>query len=108
MTIKVEPENDNLKILKWLRQLREFWPYLKLTNELQIRMDELDKEIVGTIWEWKLKYTSLDLKRVERKILQQFIELPENLIKEFDNITVQDELEEMIEVPDWLKGAMNK
>lgn len=79
-------ELDDNKVLKWLRQLREFWPYLRLCNEIQLRIDELSNEIIDTIWDNKLKYTSQDLKRVERLVLKQFIELPENIIAEFDNI----------------------
>ena len=86
--------NKELKALQSIKQLQQFPAYLKICNELEVRIQELDEEIIGMIWEWKLKYTSLDLKRVERMILQQFIELPVNLIQEFDAITETIDKEE--------------
>ncbi len=78
--------NKELKSITWLRQLSEFWPYLRLCNELQKQIDWLWEEIIGSIGEWEKKYTMIDLKRVERLLLQQFLELPEHLIEEFDSI----------------------
>lgn len=82
------------KKLKSILQLKEFWPYLRLVNEIQKRIDDLDEEIINSLWEWEQKYTAMDLRRVERQILSQFISLPDNIIQEFDNITTTEDKKE--------------
>ena len=86
--------SKEINSIKSIKQLLLFPAYLKIINELQGRLSDLDEEIINTIWEWELKYTSLDLKRVERQIIQQFITLPENLLEEFDNIVIANDLDE--------------
>ena len=98
--------NKELKALQGMKQLMQFWPYLKLVNELELALKSIDEEILDTIWEWRLRYTSLDLKRVERKVLQTFINMPLDIIKEFDNIIeVAEEKTDISEIPDWLKWS---
>lgn len=82
-----------LNSYKQMKQLLDFWPYRFLMNILVERIWELDWEIIENIWEWELKYTSLDLKRVERMILKQFLEMPEKILEEFDNIVEVKEKE---------------
>ena len=78
--------NEKLKELQGLKQLLVFPSYLRLITEFEARIKDLDKEIIETIWDNEVKYTALDLKRAERMILNNFIELPLNIIQDFDNI----------------------
>lgn len=89
--------NKELKALQGMKQLLSFPGYLRLITELELRIKDLDKEIIETLWDNEVKYTALDLKRAERIILQQFIELPHNLIETFDNIFDVEEEKDIID-----------
>jgi len=86
--------SKELNALKGMKQLQNFPPYLKLCNEIELQIQDLDAQILDTIWENELKYTYMDLKKVERLLLKQFLELPENIISSFDNIVETVDKEE--------------
>jgi len=83
--------NKELKALQGMKQLKLFPAYLRLINELELKVQDLDVEIIESFWEWEMKYTALDLKRVERMTIKLFMELPDNIINSFDNIVEVDE-----------------
>jgi len=97
--------SNELNALKGMKQLMWFWPYLKLCSELQKQIDALDEEILNTLWENEKKYTLMDLKKIERLLLKQFLDMPSDIIKEFDNIitTAEANVENNNSIPDWLK-----
>jgi hypothetical protein len=47
----------------------------------------------------------MDLKKIERLLLKQFLDMPSDIIKEFDNIitTAEANVENNNSIPDWLK-----
>lgn len=77
-----------MKEIWYLKALKKAYAWKILEEELKARVQDLEKLILDD-FTWKnneMKYTALDIYKTERKILKDFLELPDNLIRAMDII----------------------
>lgn len=84
------------KEIGYLKALKRAYAWKILEEELMWRVKELEKEIFNdfTAENNTKVYSKSDIKKLERLLLKQFIELPDNLINAMEIIEVDDEKEE--------------
>lgn len=77
-----------MKEIWYLKALKKAYAWKILEEELKARVQDLEKLILDD-FTWKnneMKYTALDIYKTERKLLKDFLELPDNLIRAMDII----------------------
>jgi len=82
-----------MKEIGYLKALKRSYAWKTLEEELIWRIKELENEIFNDFSPSnndKL-YSKNDLKKLERQLLRQFLELPENLISAMDIIENEEE-----------------
>ena len=81
------------KEIWYLKSLKRAYARKLIEEELMDRIKELEKEILYNFTPWNNDkiYSKNDLNKIERLILKQFIELPDNLINALDIIEAEEE-----------------
>lgn len=81
------------KEIGYLKTLQKAYGWKLLVNELQERVDSLTNEILTDFNKEnnKVLYSLNDLRKVERQILKDFIEMPEMLRSSYDIIETNQE-----------------
>ena len=77
-----------MKEIGYLKTLKRAYAWKVLEEELMWRVQDLENEIFNdfTPWNNDKLYSKNDLKKLERQLLKQFIELPDNLISAMEII----------------------
>ena len=82
-----------MKEIWYLKALKKAYARKIIEEELKAKIEDLENTILND-FTWKnneVKYTALDIYKVERKILKDFLELPDNLISSMDIIEEKEE-----------------
>ena len=82
-----------MKEVGYLKALKRAYAWKILEEEFMWRIKELENEIFNdfTPWNNDKLYSKNDLKKLERLLLKQFIDLPDNLISAMDIIENKEE-----------------
>ena len=81
------------KQVGYLKALKRAYSWKILEEQLNIRISDIEHELLEQFdpdYNEQL-YTKNDLRKVERKLLKDFLELPDNLINALDIIETKEE-----------------
>lgn len=85
--------SENKKVW-YLKALKRAYAWKILEEEFMERISEIENVVLENFkTSNELKFTENDLLKVERKLLKQFIELPDNLLNALEIIEIKEEQE---------------
>ena len=96
--MEIQSENHRKSMMSKLQQLKQVPAWNLLTEELQRKKEELEKEVLNSfsINENEKYFSINDIKKVEIQTILLMLDMPDDLIDRLDNI--KDELREAKEL----------